>query len=334
MTTQNPRADRSHALAWAKPLLKVAVAGALIYWIVSRGSLDFSVIGKLVHPGFILVSFGLTLFNIATNNYRWMLLMRAQGFETSNRETLPLTFIGLFFNFAMPGGVGGDVIKGYYLVQDHVTRRLAAATSIIMDRLIGLFSMILFSIVAILVDPSIVTRSPHLKTLSVSIIGVFLAFCLFFGVALSRRVKRWAVLDRAFSLLPGGNLLRRFFDVLHSYRNSIKTLLVALGLSVISQASALMVFVVSGEAMGFSLPLSIYFMCVPLGLIATSLPIAPAGLGVGQAVFLFLFTWASGQESPLGPNLITVNQAILFVFGLVGAVVYFARKRPSLAEEL
>lgn len=132
--------------------------------------------------------------------------------------------------------------------------------------------------------------------------------------------------------LPGGNLLKRFYDALHSYRSSLGSLAAGLGLSLVSQACGLMVFFVAGSAMGYDVPISTYILCVPLGLIATSLPIAPAGLGVGQAVFLFLFNWATETESTLGPNLITVNQGLSLALGMVGAVLYFTRKKPALAE--
>lgn len=133
-----------------KTMVKLMIAVGLVYWIISRGSLDLNVLKGLLRPGFLAVALCLMFSNIFLNNYRWVVLMKGQGFQTSIRETLPLTFIGMFFNFAMPGGVGGDVVKGYYLLQDHPERRLAAATSVLMDRLVGFFSMIVFSIVALL----------------------------------------------------------------------------------------------------------------------------------------------------------------------------------------
>jgi uncharacterized protein (TIRG00374 family) len=315
-----------------KTLIKLFVAVGLVYWIISRGSLDLNVLGSLLRPGFVALALCLMLSNIFLNNYRWVILMKGQGFQTSIRETLPLTFIGMFFNFAMPGGVGGDVVKGYYLLQDHPERRLAAATSVLMDRLVGFFSMIVFSIIALLWEPSLASKSPHLQSLAVSIWAVFFGFSLIFCFALSRRVNQNPLINKVLLALPGGGMLRRFYDALHSYRSSLSSLAAGLGLSLVSQACGLMVFVVAGSAMGYDVPLSTYILCVPLGLIATSLPIAPAGLGVGQAVFLFLFNWATGTESTLGPNLITVNQALSLGLGLIGAVLYFTRKKPALAE--
>ncbi|NJL25268.1 MAG: hypothetical protein HC902_08875, partial [Calothrix sp. SM1_5_4] len=42
-----------------------------------------------------------------------------------------LYLIGIFFNFALPGSVGGDVVRGYYLVADHPERRMDSILSIV-----------------------------------------------------------------------------------------------------------------------------------------------------------------------------------------------------------
>ena len=44
------------------------------------------------------------------------------------------------------------------------------------------------------------------------------------------------------------------------------------------------------QAMGeTTIPISAYFFLVPVGTVVQALPISPAGIGVGQAAFFFLF---------------------------------------------
>src|SRR5687768_8429401 len=45
---------------------------------------------------------------------RWQWLLRVQGIRLSWARVLLLTLIGVFFNFFIPGGTGGDVVKVYY----------------------------------------------------------------------------------------------------------------------------------------------------------------------------------------------------------------------------
>jgi hypothetical protein len=67
-----------------------------------------------------------------------------------------------------------------------------------------------------------------------------------------------------------------------------------------------------------------------IGIIVQALPISPAGIGVGQAAFFFLFNLSLGKESQLGPTAITMIQIMQFMWGLVGAYFYLQRKKPGL----
>jgi uncharacterized membrane protein YbhN (UPF0104 family) len=79
------------------------------------------------------------------------------------------------------------------------------------------------------------------------------------------------------------------------------------------------------------IPFAAYFFVVPLGFIATAVPISPAGVGVGQMAFLFLFNTYLGYKTSLGPTAITILQVLQFVFGLVGAW-FFIRRKESMKE--
>ncbi|MNU01394.1 hypothetical protein D3C72_2447830 [compost metagenome] len=59
---------------------------------------------------------------------------------------------------------------------------------------------------------------------------------------------------------------------------------------------------------------------------ATAIPISPAGVGVGQAAFYFLFNVYTGTETELGPTVITAYQVGMFVLSLWGAFFYLRRK--------
>src|SRR5690606_37080300 len=74
-------------------------------------------------------------------------------------------------------------------------------------------------------------------------------------------------------------------------------------------------------------------MLVPIGLISTSLPISPGGIGVGQAVFLVLFKWVIGRDSALGPNLITAYQITQLLIGLAGVYFYLRMRKQKGAAD-
>ena len=49
---------------------------------------------------------------------RWQLLLRVQGIALSWTRVFMLLLIGVFFNFIIPGGTGGDVVKIFYLLKE------------------------------------------------------------------------------------------------------------------------------------------------------------------------------------------------------------------------
>lgn len=313
--------------------IKFGVAAGLIAWMVNKGALDFSLLLRLGHSPLLLPCM-LTLFlNIFINNYRWVLLMRGQGFDLGIKETLPLSFIGLFFNYAMPGGVGGDLVKGYYILQDNPTRKTAAATSIIMDRLIGFVGMVMVSLLAIAINFEFILSKHELVMLSVGVLSLFVMFMLFFTVSFSSSIYQHPLIEKFLAKIPGGSKVKKIYEAVHSYKKSPREFLWACLLTVLTQVAAILFFYLTGAALGIEqAPLITYMFAVPLGLIATALPISPAGIGVGQAVFMTLFNWSLGYESKLGTSLITAHQIMTFILGLVGAYFYFKKKKPVMSD--
>ena len=59
-----------------------------------------------------------------------------------------------------------------------------------------------------------------------------------------------------------------------------------------------------------------------------AVPLSPGGLGVGQYVFLALFSWYGLSEN-FGPTLITIYQVVQVILGLIGVPYYFMRKTPQ-----
>lgn len=313
-----------------KTLLKVVFAFGLIYWLIQKGFLDIGTLSRLASPW--LVVFGATciFLQIYFNNLRWMSLLKGQGFETSVASTLPLSFIGLFFNFAMPGGVGGDVVKGYYFIQEHPHKKFAGALTIFMDRVMGFFIMIATAFLAVFFNWEKVSHSPQLKSVALGVTLLFVGFLAFFFLSLSKLLQHSALSRFLFEKLPGGRKLRVLYDALHSYRKAPRALILAVVLSGLNQVLIVAFVMATAWAMGVQdIPLSVYFFLVPVGTVVQALPISPAGIGVGQAAFFFLFKFYLGEDSQLGPTAVTLTQLLSFAWGLLGAFFYLRRKKPE-----
>lgn len=309
--------------------LKLAFAGGLIFWMVRNGTLNFTVLRQLATPDAVLIALALIFVLIFVNNYRWLALLRAQGFASSVRHTLPLSLIGIFFNYAMPGGVGGDVVKGYYLVQENRQKSMAAVVSILMDRVIGFCMMIMTAALALVFSWDMVLHSPQMKALASAVFLLAAGFLVFFCIALSRRIGRSPPMRLLFEKVPGGRALQGLYEKLHGYRHAPGALLTALSLSLVSQFSIIIFVYLIARKMGVDeIPFSAYCFLVPVGMVTMAIPISPAGVGVGQAAFLFLFKLYLGRESQVGPTAVTALQITQFAWGLLGAFFYLRRGKP------
>jgi hypothetical protein len=63
----------------------------------------------------------------------------------------------------------------------------------------------------------------------------------------------------------------------------------------------------------------------------TAIPISPAGVGVGQMAFYFLFNLYLGQKSQVGPTLATIFQVLQFGLSVFGAF-YFVRRKGEIKQ--
>lgn len=102
-------------------------------------------------------------------------LLMINGFKLSFIENGKLYLIGMFYNFYMPGGIGGDLYKTYLLKKMYSWEVKDTIKIVIQDRLIGLgvlFILLLF------LENGLVTDLNHIIKIIISISGYFVGFYL------------------------------------------------------------------------------------------------------------------------------------------------------------
>ena len=308
-------------------LLKAFFAGSLIYWLLQRGSLDLSFIWHLAHPFQFASLLGLYLCLLLVNNLRWCLFLKAFEINATFKKTLQLTFMGLFFNFAMLGGVGGDLVKGYYLIKDNKSKKLRAAMSIFLDRFAGLYTMLIIGLASLLLNFDNISNHVHLMGLLLFVTVLFLGTSVFLMVLFTPLFYK--VYRRFLHKLPWD-----IWSTNKEWRSlQFPYFVKAVGFSFISLTICIAFFMVSGILMGFEVPLWIYAYSVPLGFVFMAIPISPGGIGVGQVATLALFSWGLGQETQIGPATVSAFQIIGILWGLLGAFFYI-RIRDRMRKEV
>jgi len=307
---------------------KFLLAFGALGWLLYGGQIDLRKIEKIAHSPLLFVIFGFVVLSVFLASERFRYLLEAQGIEVTRGACMRLNLIGLFFNFLIPGGVGGDVVKAYYVQKSHGDRVATGPYTVLFDRLLGLYVLLMMALVAIICDINRFWNVESLRAVALFVCAVCLGMSLFIAFVASGRVRRrvgsWPWLNRGWV----GAFVERIFRSLELYRARPDLFAKSVVLSLGGHLSSMAVLIVAGYAMGeTAIPLLTYFTVGSVGFVVAALPIAPAGVGVGQAAFLFLFNLYLGGQSVVGPTLITIYQGLLFILSLSGLGFYLTRPR-------
>lgn len=120
-----------------KVVVSIAAVGYLVYSLSPEEEEKILSALKQAHWGWLFIAF--LLFNLSkiTSSIRLNRYFRCIQVVLEERFNLKLYYLGMFYNLFLPGGIGGDGYKVYYLNREHggAVKKLVAAT--ILDRLSG-----------------------------------------------------------------------------------------------------------------------------------------------------------------------------------------------------
>lgn len=128
-----------------KLILKVIFSSVAIYYIVSK--LDLSQVGHLivkVNPWYVLAATLLYALSQLLSSFRLNSLFKAIELNISNKSNIRLYWLGMFYNFFLPGGVGGDGYKVFYLHKRFKTPVKQLLGAVLADRVSGLSIILVY----------------------------------------------------------------------------------------------------------------------------------------------------------------------------------------------
>ena len=261
------------ALKSSKPLLvvlKLSISAALLYYVLSRTGIR-QVAGTL--KGISLASFSsavvLCIFAQFVSTIRWKLFL-PEGLNL--KRLFSLYMIGSFFNTFLPGVIGGDAVKAFYLYRETGKANISFA-SIFMDRYLGLVVLILICTLAFPFGYQYFQGSRIEWLLPIIVISFFVASLLVFGLRLGQRVR----------------FLSEFYHYFHSYRNEKNIIAKGLVLSAIVQLSGIASVSILSGGLGQHIPFLAFLMFIPLIILFAMIPISISGLGIREGAFVLFF---------------------------------------------
>ena len=161
-------------------IIKIGVSIFLLYFVFTK--IPFSEIWlviQTVNPVYLLLAI---LFFIASqwvSSKRLLLLFNQKGFYLAESSNHILYLIGMFYNFFIPGGIGGDAYKVYALNKTFQWKAKDLTAAIFIDRFMGLTAigiLVVFLAFPVLQQYGLVWLIPVLLLLGVFSAYFFLRF--------------------------------------------------------------------------------------------------------------------------------------------------------------
>ena len=317
-----------------KTLIKFLVVAALLYFMGSKGFLSLTALQKaFTEWNYMIPAYALLFCGSFMSMYRWQFLLRVQKLDLNFAMIVKLSFIGQFFNIALPGAVSGDIVKAHYVAKSAAGMRAKSFSSIFFDRVIGLSALVLVSMIALLISQIAGWGLSIPQSLKIFVYGLGTSVLLGFGYLFLVREHHDPLLmilrklEKKITLIGS---ITRIYEGLREYQNHRKTVFLMILLSMVTHGMCLSSYVLFCYALGeHQLPPLGLFVLMPLAMVVTAIPLAPGGMGTGHAAFLFLLKIMGSDRGADLFNLILTFQVF---FGLLGAIVYlrFKSHDPSL----
>lgn len=304
-------------------LVKWIVALSIIWYMVSSGYLDIKKLASTKMVPYLTGCFIFTLNVAFIQALRWQFCLRAQGVEESLFRLFQYNMISMFTCIFMPGAIGGDFFRCLLVARDNPGKKATVVATVLLDRTFGLYATLLWGIIALWFNP-VTANSAPLK--SILWIGIFIFFGITaFSILAFRLNAETSFVGKIFKKLPMGAILKDMYQALHCLGRHPGLLLRIMPLALIGIFNAIVCFYFYGHSLGQTQPLWKYFSVVPIGFIVASIPLSPAGLGVGQAAYYKLFE-LNGMPASLGAEVFTLSQLTVFICGIPGVFIYLMMK--------
>lgn len=313
-----------------KKLLRVLVSFIIIGIIIVN--IDWSDSIETIKQGnLLLICFAVLLIFIGRLilSYKWEILLK-----TSRRKLISfwrlfiLNYIGYFWGLILPSGISIDIVRGYYLSKD-ISDRVTSASSVIVDRLTGLVSLLLMCFLGILFYGHLIID----KNLKFSLL--MLGAVLLFGIIVVFSKRFTFIINQKSKVLRENRIGKILLKVHHAvviYRDYPRLLIIAFGIAVIIQVLRILIVYVISLAFYSEVPIGYYIVIVPIMYIVAMLPVAFMGIGVREGTLVAFFAYFG--LSTADAFVISLTNSLLDIFvSLGGGVAYLFYRPKKLTEQ-
>lgn len=284
--------------------LKVAVSVLLLYLLFSR--LDLSQVARQfqnIRWPILVLAFVLLLSQTAISSLKWKFILRADGSDVPFLFLWKTYWIGNFLSLFLPTSIGGDFYR-IAAVRGASQSLGKSASSVLFDRMTGLFALISIAFIAGILLP----ENPVGEFTALFYLGIVVAFLVLTSDFAPRLMGRF------------NNRLTRaalkVFSSFSAYKRDKASLLAVMSLAFLFQFMIVVLNKLYSMSLGMDVPFERLMLVIPMIYLTEVLPISINGLGVRESAFAFFFVLI-GQTREQG---LAVALLVVFLRYMVSAI--------------
>jgi len=305
--------------------LKIAVSIILLVVLLSRidaGQLWAT--ARKASIAWLAVALAIYFVNVVASSWRWHLLLGAQRVNVPLWTLVKSFLVALYFNNFLPSNIGGDFIRIRDTARAAGSKTLATLV-ILCDRVIGVIALVLVA----------ATGATMVAEIGGHVGSPIWPSWLWAGFLIGTIVSAPAVLAPAgvgrllqpltvFHPEWVGDRIENLTAALSRFREHPGAILGCFAGAVFVQGTIVLFYIAVAHALHVPVEGWDLAVIVPLSFIVQMLPVSLNGFGIREATFSFYFTRVG---LPMEAAILTslVAQAMIMLFSLVGAGVWFAR---------
>jgi len=312
-------------------LLQVALTVGILAFLFRDAEKNRQMLAALSHARLGWIAAAIGVFGIVelAAIIRWQILLRVQGIRIGWGRLASLFMIGILFNPFMPGGTGGDMAKIFYLLKETPDKKPAALLAVLMDRLMGLFGLILIAGTVIALRYQWLTQTPITATLLYTLLAIFGGSVAF--ILISFAVTGFGLVHKLPERMPLRDQLVDLSVAYNQYGRAWGSSLLGLLLCVPVHLGSFTLFYCVSRAFTESAQrasLLDFWGIMPIVNTITSVPISIGGTGIREGLFIKLLGGLCQIPEATAVTVSLTGYAVLIFWSLVGGVIYLFY-RPS-----
>ncbi|MBX2859590.1 MAG: flippase-like domain-containing protein [Vampirovibrio sp.] len=257
-----------------KFIVKLVLSFGLLAFFLWKTGIDHT-LAELASANlwYVPIGVGIYLFSQTVSAYRWQFLAKALNFNLSVREYFDYYMMGMFFSLFLPGAIGGDVGRMYYLAKSANRKKREAMLTVLAERGVGM--------AAILIIAGVLLATPVTESVSDSVRWVVWALCAGF-------VGGFAVLQ----MVPIERIVEKFpklglFTQAKVYWQDKPLFIKSVAISFLVHSCILGLHMAIAVALGIGSEVPVLYMATVYGIVSlvSALPIFFNGIGVREGAY-------------------------------------------------